>query len=76
MKLITILTPYTIDAVYVQSKGGPYSPIGTITVTNNTYEEGITPVTFMDNSWKGENNTYIIGPATLDTFSKKHQLLQ
>lgn len=62
--------PYTIDAVYVQSKGGPLLPIGTITVTNNTYEEGITPVTFMDNSWKGENNTYIIGPATLDTLVK------
>lgn len=62
--------PYTIDAVHVQSNGGPLLPLGTITVANNTYEKGITPVSFMDKNWENENNTYIISPITLDTIVK------
>lgn len=62
--------PYTIDAVHVQSNGGPLLPLGTITVVNNTYEKGITPVSFMDKNWENENNTYIISPITLDTIVK------
>jgi len=61
---------YTIDAVHVQSNGGPLLPLGTITVANNTYEKGITPVSFMDKNWENENNTYIISPITLDTIVK------
>ena len=62
--------PYTIDAVHVQSNGGSLLPLGTITVANNTYEKGITPVSFMDKNWENENNTYIISPITLDTIVK------
>nr|WP_303210083.1 right-handed parallel beta-helix repeat-containing protein [Methanobrevibacter smithii] len=62
--------PYTIDAVHIQSNGGPLLPLGTITVADNTYEKGITPVSFMDKNWEGDNNTYIISPITLDTTVK------
>ena len=56
-----------ISAVYIFSQGGPLLPLGTITVANNTYDDGITPVTFMDNAWGGQNNTYIIAPINLNT---------
>jgi parallel beta-helix repeat protein len=58
---------YELNAVEVYSNGGPLLPLGTITITNNTYEQGITPFAFTDANWGGKNNTYVITPATLNT---------
>lgn len=59
--------PYEVVAVEVYSNGGPLLPLGTITITNNTYEDGIIPFAFRDANWGGANDTYIIGPITLNT---------
>ena len=56
----------TITAVSITSNEGALLPLGTITITNNTFDKGITPLSFMDNSWKGDNDTYIIPAATTD----------
>ncbi len=60
------IEPSTITAVSITSKNGALLPLGTITITNNTFDEGITPLSFMDNSWEGDNDTYIIPAATTD----------
>ena len=56
----------TITAVSITSNEGALLPLGTITITNNTFGDRITPLSFMDQSWKGDNNTYIIPAATTD----------
>ena len=61
-------TDYEIDAVKIFSNGGPLLPLGTITITNNSYDIGINAFAFMDANWYGEGeDNYIITPATLDT---------
>ena len=55
-----------ITAVSITSNEGALLPLGTITITNNTFDEGITPLIFMDNSWEAGNGTYIIPAATTD----------
>ena len=56
-----------VDAVEIFSTGGPLLPLGNITIANNSYDMGVNDFTFMDGNWFGENDTYIISPATLDT---------
>ncbi len=62
-------SPYTIKAVLIGTENGPLLPLGTITITNNTYQKGIKAFAFMDNYWSTNETSgdYIIQPKTIDS---------
>ena len=61
--------PYTIEAVKIGSQNGGLIPKGTITITNNTIQQGIVPLSFIDLHWIVNETTgdYVIAPITLES---------
>ncbi|WP_409200069.1 right-handed parallel beta-helix repeat-containing protein [Methanobrevibacter sp. DSM 116169] len=70
--------PYSINAVYVHSKGGALDVKGALEVTNSVLDRGITLFTFFDENWGNDSqinitSEYIISGAntTLSSSSGK-----
>jgi parallel beta-helix repeat protein len=55
------VNPYTVQAVFVYSEGGPLEVTGTLNITRNTLVGGIKLFTFIDKEWE-TNDGIVIEP--------------